>query len=316
MKEISKIYHDIYPTLENMETQRVKVLRQGQNIFFIALGIVGSMGVFGVLMLQRQGVFPIPLIVLMVITAFVCGGIYFYKRAKVVKAFKSEVITRIIQSIDDNYYYNPVGHIDESHFNASKLFRSPDRYNGEDYISGRLDKTDFELSEVHAEYESRDSDGDRTYHTIFSGLLMIADFHKNFHGHTVVVPDRTGEGWFGRIAKSSKKRGMQLAKMENPIFEKLFDVYTTDQVEARYILSTSMLENITNLKKRFDADVHVAFLHSCVYIAIAWRKKFLEPNLKNSLLDESTIHQYLDDIWLCLEIIEELNLNTRIWSKS
>lgn len=316
MKEISKIYHDIYPTLETVEQQRIKVLRQGQNILFIALTIVGLIGVVGIIALQRQGVFPVPLIFLMVITAFICGGIYAYKRNKVVEAFKSEVVSKIIESVDNSYYYNPTNYIDKSHFKASKLFRRPDRYDGEDYISGRLDKTDFEMSEVHAEYESRDSDGDTTYHTIFKGLLMIADFHKDFHGHTVVVPDRTGEGWFGRIAKSSKRKGQELAKMENPDFEKEFDVYTTDQVEARYILSTSMLENIMVLRKRFDSKIHIAFLNSYVYIAIEWKKKFLEPNFKNSLLDESTIHKYLDDIWLCLEIIEELNLNTRIWSKT
>lgn len=316
MKEISKIYHDIYPTLETVEQQRIKVLRQGQNILFIALTIIGLTAVIGIVWLQRQGVFPIPLFILMGITAIICGGIYAYKRSKVIKAFKSEVITRIIESIDNSYYYSASGHIDQGHFKASKLFQSSDRYNGEDYISGRLDKTDFELSEIHAEYESRDSDGDTTYHTIFKGLFMIADFHKDFHGHTVVVPDRTGEGWFGRIAKSSKRKGQELAKMENPDFEKEFDVYTTDQVEARYILSTSMLENIMLLKKRFNSKIHIAFLNSCVYIAIEWKKKFLEPNLKHSLLEEATIHKYLDDIWLCLEIIEELNLNTRIWSKT
>lgn len=316
MKEISRIYQDIYPTLETIEQQRIKVLRQGQNIFFIALGIVGLMAVLGFVWLKRTDVFPLPILFLMGLTVLICAGIYMYKRNKVINAFKSEVIAKIIQSIDSSYYYHPEQYIDRSHFIASKLFRRPDRYNGEDFISGRLDKTDFEMSEIHAEYESSDSDGDKSYHTIFKGLLMIADFHKDFHGHTVVVPDRTGEGWFGRIAKSSKRKGQELAKMENPEFEKEFDVYTTNQVEARYILSTSMLENIMLLQRRFNSKIHVAFLNSCVYIAIEWQKKFLEPNLKNSLLDESTIHKYLDDIWLCLEIIEELNLNTRIWSKT
>ncbi|MGB0930961.1 MAG: DUF3137 domain-containing protein, partial [Chitinophagales bacterium] len=77
----------------------------------------------------------------------------------------------------------------------------------------------------------------------------------------------------------------------------------------------SMLENIVQLKERFNCQIHIAFLNSCAYIAISWNKVFLEPNLKNSLLEESTTRQYLEDIWLCLDIIEDLNLNTRIWSK-
>lgn len=293
-----------------MEEKRKKTLRQGQNIFFVALAIVGLAGLIGF-----QAGFPIPILILMGATVIISGGIYAYKRSQLIKTYKDEVITEIIHSIDDRFYYNRQGKISEAEFKASQLFQRPDRYGGEDGITGKLDKTDFEFSEIHAEYQTQDSDGNTSYGTIFKGLFMIADFHKDFQGHTVVLPDRTGEGWFGRMVKSSKKQGKEVAKMENPDFEKDFDVYTTDQVEARYILSTSMLENIMNLKKRFNSTIHLAFLNSCVYIAISWNKKFLEPNLKNSLLDENTIHQYLDDIWLCLEIIEELNLNTRIWTK-
>lgn len=316
MKKISTIHQEIYPTLEEMEAKRRKTLRQGQNIFFIVLGVVVLLAAIGFYQLQESGTFP-------AFVYFVGGGaiiigaiIYAVKTSKLKDDFKNQVITKIIHAVDDSFYYQPNFKIHKDQFRASKLFRRyPDRYKGEDYVKGRLDKTDFEFSELHAEYESRDSDGDTTYHTIFKGLFMIADFHKNFQGHTVVVPDNTGEGWFGRVFKGAKRSGKELAKMENPEFEKLFDVYTTDQVEARYILSTSMLENIMDLKKRFKKNIYLAFLDSCVYIAIEWNKKFLEPNLKQSLLDEKTTHRYLDDIWECLEIIEELNLNTRIWTK-
>jgi hypothetical protein len=316
MKDISAIYQSIYPTLEIMETKRKKTFRQGQNIFFIALAIVALAGLIGFTLLQKSGQLPIFVLIIIGLTIIVSGGVYAYKRSKLIKSYKDEVISEIIRSVDDSFHYRRERKISETQFKASQLFQRPDRYNGEDYVRGKLDKTDFEFSELHAEYKTTDSEGKTSYHTIFKGLFMIADFHKDFLGHTVVLPDRTGEGWFGRMVKSSKKQGKQVAKMENPEFEKYFDVYTTDQVEARYILSTSMLENIMNLKKRFNSTIHIAFLNSCVYIAISWNKKFLEPNLKHSLLDESTIHQYLDDIWLCLEIIEDLNLNTRIWTKA
>ncbi|NJN77060.1 MAG: hypothetical protein HC803_00985 [Saprospiraceae bacterium] len=46
---------------------------------------------------------------------------------------------------------------------------------------------------------------------------MIADFHKDFLGHTVVLPDRTGEGWFGRMVKSSKSKVNKSPKWKIPI---------------------------------------------------------------------------------------------------
>jgi hypothetical protein len=316
MKDISAIYQDIYPTLEIMEVKRIKTRRQGENIFFIALAILGLLGVVAYLSIQKSEELSALMGVLAIITIAVSGGIYFHKTNKLKDAFKEEVVTEIIQAIDKTFHYSPKRSVSQAQFQTSQLFSKPDNYTGEDYVSGKLDKTDFEFSEIHAQEESRDSDGDTTYSTIFKGFFMVADFHKHFHGHTVVVPDRTGEGWFGRVFKGSKRNGKQLAKMENPEFEKAFDVYATDQVEARYILTPNMLENIMNLKKRFNATVHLAFINSCVYIAISWRKyDFLEPNLKNSLLEESTIHKFLDDVWVCLDIIEDMNLNTRIWTK-
>lgn len=316
MKEISAIYQDIYPTLEIMEAKRIKNRRQRKNIFFIGLTILGLLAVVTFFLMQRLNDFPIIMIFLAFLTLIVCGGVYQYKTSKLKVAFKEEVISEIINAIAPSFSYLPQSKISEEQFRASSLFSKPDRYSGEDYIRGKLDKTDFEFSEIHAERESSDSDGNTTYSTIFKGFFMIADFHKHFQGHTIVVPDRTGEGWFGRVFKGSKRSGKQLAKMENPEFEKAFDVYATDQIEARYILTPKMLENIMTLKEQFNATIHLAFLHSCVYIAISWRKTdFLEPNLKNSLLEESTIHKFLDDVWLCLDIIEDMNLNTRIWTK-
>ena len=316
MKTVTEIYQEIYPTLEEMEQKRLEFLAKGRKIIYIGGGMAVLIGLVWLVALTQTGDLPHLFLILGILTVIGCSGYYVHQRNKVINVYKSVVIPKIISSVDSSYYYNAKRYINESQFKESQLFKKPDRYNGEDYISGRLGKTDFELSEVHAEYETRDKDGDSSYHTIFKGLFMIADFHKDFQGHTVVIPDKGGEGWFGRLVKRSSRKGMEIAKMENADFEKLFDVYTTDQVEARYILSMSMIENIMRLKGAFGSKIHMAFLNSCVYIAIEWKFDILEPNLKKTLLDESTIHDFLDEIWMCLEIIEDLDLNTRIWTKA
>jgi hypothetical protein len=136
----------------------------------------------------------------------------------------------------------------------------PDRYRGEDYIEGVIDKTDIRLSELHTEYRqvTYDSKGRRREHwvTIFRGLFISADFHKHFHGVTLVLPD-TEQSWlggFGQWLQSiSAKLGNQpgeLVKMEDPEFERLFKVFSTDQVEARYILTPNMIRRIVDFRKQ------------------------------------------------------------------
>ena len=186
---------------------------------------------------------------------------------------------------------------------------------------GSVGKTEVRFSEVHAEYktESRDSKGHRKthWHTIFKGLFFIADFNKEFHGRTVVLPD-TAEKLFGGFGKMLQKMNLsrdELVKLESPEFEKEFAVYGTDQVEARYILSTSLMERILNFKRKTRMPVSVAFVHSNVCLALETRKNMFEPRIFRTLLDFDLVSDYLEDLQLAVGIVEELNLNTRIWTK-
>ena len=92
-------------------------------------------------------------------------------------------------------------------------------------------------------------------------------------------------------------------------------VYGQDQVEARYILSTSLMERITAFQKNARKEIRLSFSGSKLYVAIAFDHELFEPALMDSLLDFSGIKEYYDDMKLMTDIVQELDLNTRIWSK-
>lgn len=152
---------------------------------------------------------------------------------------------------------------------------------------------------------------------IFKGLFFWADFNKNFHGRTVIVPD-TAERLLGHMGRSlqemDKSRG-QLVKLEDREFEKLFAVYGTDQVEARYILSTSLMERLVKFRKRADRELWVGFVDDKIYIAVKFDEDLFEPRLFKTMLAFEPIQEYFEILQLMLSIVEELNLNLRIWGK-
>ena len=137
----------------------------------------------------------------------------------------------------------------------SDLFRLPyDRYSGDDLISGVIDRTDFRCSELHTEYKEvtyRDGKRHETWVTIFRGLFFHADFNKHINGNTYIEPDNAERlfGSWGRKLQGSNKG--KLVKLEDPEFEKLFVVFSTDQVEARYILTPAIMHALVELRKRF-----------------------------------------------------------------
>jgi hypothetical protein len=238
------------------------------------------------------------------------------------KLFKAKIITKIVSFYDEQFTYNATEGIPSEQFiNSCILKQYPDRYASEDLVEGKLGATEFKFSEVHAEekFKVRDSDGkDRTqFRTLFKGLFFVADFNKPFRSRTIVLPD-TAERLFGNIIGKTLQswgasRGEQLVKLEDIEFEKHFVVYSEDQIDARYILSTSLMRRVVDFKKKFNKVMYFSFVESKIYVAIPYNRNLFEPRVDESILNFSTIQEYFDDIALVVGLVEDLNLNTRIW---
>jgi hypothetical protein len=290
---------------------RVKVmLAIAGGVFATCVGIDWLLGVGG-----RLGV----------TCGFIClaAGSYAYRALtrEYVGQFKARVIRRIIEFIDPDLTYMADGHVSRTRFHSSRIFtRYPDRLRGDDLVTGMVGKTPIEFSEVHAEYktESAGSRGrkKRKYHTIFKGLFFSADFNRHFHGKTVVLPD-TAERLFGGVGgfiqSLNKSRG-ELVKLENPEFEKHFVVYGDDQIESRYVLSTSLVQRILDFRKKTGRQVHLSFVGSEVFVAIPYRRNLFEPGVFSKITGFKGIREYFADLTLALGIVEDLDLNTRIWA--
>ena len=61
--------------------------------------------------------------------------------------------------------------------------------------------------------------------------------------------------------------------------------------------------------------MHLAFLKSRVYIALSTDKNHFEPKVFTSVNDLSQVQVFRNDLDMIIDIIEDLNLNTRLWSK-
>ena len=105
------------------------------------------------------------------------------------------------------------------------------------------------------------------------------------------------------------------SKGENPEFERYFVVYGDDQIESRYVLSTSLVQRILDFRKKTGRRVYLSFVGSQVFVAIPYRRSLFEPRVFASIVGFKGVREYFDDLKLALGIVEDLNLNTRIWSR-
>lgn len=248
----------------------------------------------------------------LVFAGFMVGGGWYYfidqENKKFGKLFKAKVMVPSLLKRFPNLTYHEKG-ISKDHFLAGELYKKSrvDRYNSEDTFAGHHGKTKFRFSEVHAERESGDSDGGRSYVTIFQGVFMIADFNKSLKGTTRVI--QGGDNFFKKLLNRKTQ-----VSLDHPEFEEIFNTYADDQIEARYILSSAMMERIMQLQAKWREEIRVSFIRDHVFIAINHKRNLFEPNMKKEV-DQSQIERIHDEVEMCLSIIDSLDLNTRIWTK-
>lgn len=241
--------------------------------------------------------------------AVVSAVLYGYLLSKVARHFKKEILPVLLQDIEPSLSYIVDSGIDLDEFNEPELFQRPDRYAGKDLIVGSIGQAEVKFSLVNAEEKRFLSNADSNaltashsnYKAIFSGLFFIADFNKLFTGRTVVKP--------GTVDLFGKLFGTPVV-LEDSVFNNMFMVYSTDQVEARYILTPSLMEKFKVLHAKVGA-FQACFSHGRLFMAIDMPQNFFEPAMTRSLADSEQLQKIAANLRLITGIVEDLGLNVR-----
>ncbi|MGI9204170.1 MAG: DUF3137 domain-containing protein [Woeseiaceae bacterium] len=242
-------------------------------------------------------------------------GRYFVRHARqptwdYIRNFKQKVLNHLCDVHFPGLSYDPQGYVGYDEFDATKLFAyTSDEYRSGDFFGGRTGKTDIHFAEVTAKRERkrfRDGSFETYYDEFFRGLVFVADFHKHFHSTTRLVP---------RDEKLARVRGQRSVTMEDPEFEEIFATVSTDQVDVRYVLSTGMVRRFVELNNRFPG-MRALFRDEKLVLALPVRRELFEPSLYRRASSTAQINEFVRDIKSLLQVVDELNLNTRIWTKT
>jgi hypothetical protein len=230
--------------------------------------------------------------------------------------YKSDVIRLILDYFNTRFEYFPKKRIHKNDFDKSKLFLvHSDNIRGEDCFAGDYGKNHLVFSELAIQFPSNN---DRQ--VIKNYLFLISDFPKEFSGNTIVVPEKktgvdTSSDFKVFQSEFHRKDIGQLVKLEDTEFEKYFSVYSSDQVLARYILSTKLMQLILDFRIKQNTSVHLSFVDSKLYIAIEKKRDLFEHSMTNESIDTAPVFEFYEDLKGIFGIIDEMDLNTRIWSK-
>ncbi len=101
--------------------------------------------------------------------------------------------------------------------------------------------------------------------TILEGVVIKFSMNKNFDGVTVIRPKKPG---YRDKYDDLKRAKMSEVKLEDPEFDKKYVVYSTDQIESRYLLTTAFMERFKQIETAFSSKfAYASFYGNSVFIA-------------------------------------------------
>ena len=128
---------------------------------------------------------------------------------------------------------------------------------------------------------------------------------KKFLSKTIVVKNAAAlMQWF-----EEKKLGLQRANLVDPEFEKMFSVYTNDQVDARYLIDPVIIERFKNMAEIYSAKgITASYYDHQLLLLIPSKIDLFEPaGLEVSAEDKRSIlhmEQELEHIFLLIDQLE------------
>ena len=138
---------------------------------------------------------------------------------------------------------------------------------------------------------------------VFSGIFIRVPSMKKYKGRTIIKAEKAHHGY------SEEKK----VNLEDPEFEKLYDTYSTDQIEARYLLTTAFMDRMVSLsQKGIGNRILVSFEKDYINIAVSLNKDWLEIPLCKPATDIENYKTLIRDLHSVLQIIDTLKLEQNI----
>lgn len=240
--------------------------------------------------------------------------IYFFK-----KKAKNTIMTDFANFFG-TFSYHHENYLPDNLLRESCLFGSYNTHSGDDYFTGVYKDVNITISEEFMQditvYTDEHYTGENIKLTcrnskkkkIFKGICILLTMNKNFKGRTVVLEDKGIFNLFKHIP------GLQRVKLEDMYFEDIFEAYSSDQIEARYLLTTAFMERMLRLTELYEGKtIRFSFNDNRLLLAVPTKQDMFEAcSFFRSNVNKKKIDKVFEQFYTVFSVVDVLKLNQKI----
>lgn len=244
-----------------------------------------------------KGLFVAPGIVLLLF------GIIYYATTKenFEKDIKNKIMDKLLAGIG-YVSYQSTECISDNIINESKLFRPFNESYSDDNFSGTYNKVRISISERVLAYTRR-----KRRDPVFKGILILLDMNKSTSNITI-ARNKT-------LFQYKTDYKMERIILEDIVFNKQYDIFSENQTEARYILTTAFMERLKNIQLAFNSGrISCSFFKNQLLIGVdtsgKWHSNLFDIcSLWKPLYDRKQFDTLRDELISIITLIDTLKLD-------
>jgi hypothetical protein len=300
-------FDEKFSILENSRLKSYEDYKKKMKVGTILIVIGALLLIIGFFAYGNSAIAPI--LVFIGIPLVVVGSIFSGSAAKInsdySKKIKLTLLEKIITEVYGKANYQMNAHIGINQMMKTGLYSRPDRYRGEDYISGTFENVNFETSELTLErrVQHTDSKGHTytTYEVYFSGQYFVFRFPRVFN-QTITIREGLKFSLFNMD-------GLKKIETESMEFNKKFYTRANDEQFFFYIMTPLFMERLMKIEAGNKGSIAVYLHENELHIGIDSRKNKLEFSIKSPLTKEG-LAPIINDVSFMARTIDDLRLSS------
>lgn len=209
------------------------------------------------------------------------------------KTYDEVIIPYVLKEKFHNIEYNNNNKTLLEKIEKSKIFFDYDKIFCSNYFKVLYGKYDIELCKIITKkinIEENDGVVDKSLDENFCGIFASINIPTKFDNEFRVVKNIKEKEQINNISKSDT----QLVRMNNTEFDKIYDVYSMNQVSIKRILSPGVMARILEINKKIGNIISFSIYDNVLYVSVEYND-YMEFKGKGKLyVDEKLAQQNLD----------------------
>lgn|GEM_PF-4064771 len=275
----------VIPLVQEAELKRVATLRLGKKR--LVEGAIAMIPVTGIVVYwSLAGI--VWFWVLFALYAWSQWPLWRYR-----SAVKESVFPKVFAFFGDDVAYHPRGdRLTIRSLTPSPIIPDYDREKTEDGVQGTHAGVRFDFQEATlTKGFTRD---------VFKGVVLRFELARRFKANTIVFADQSIAVADPLRIQLSQFRRLKPVRLEDPIFARQFEVYSSNQVAARAVVTPAFMERLLELGQRFSGTgLRCSFYDNTLLLMIPSTRDRLEPT-------SATIYHPTTLVNECKEILQQM----------